>query len=122
MSNMIPSKKKYEYALAKIEKLLPLVDDSTSSKDDNAVELAVLSDVVIAYEKKHYPIEKPTRAELITLALEEKKMTQKDLAAEIGISQSRISDYVSGRAEPTLRIASLLCKALNIAPAEMLEA
>ena len=44
----------------------------------------------------------------------------KQLAQEIGISQSRISDYVSGRAEPTLKIARLLCMTLGITPAAML--
>ena len=35
-------------------------------------------------------------------------MTQKQLAVEIGVSPSRINDYISGRAEPSLRIARLL--------------
>ena len=47
-------------------------------------------------------------------------MSQKQLAAEIGVSTSRISDYVSGRAEPTLKIARLLCTTLGITPAAML--
>ena len=47
-------------------------------------------------------------------------MTQKQLAGQIGVSPARISDYVSGRAEPTLRIARLLCTALGITPALML--
>lgn len=86
----------------------------------NAVELSMMSDIVIAYEKEHYPIEKPTVAELIELSLEEKGMTQKQLANEIGISPSRINDYISGRSEPTLRIARLLCRILNIQPSAML--
>ena len=49
-------------------------------------------------------------------------MTQKQLAVLIGVSPSRINDYVSGRAEPTLRIARLLCRALDITPAAMLGA
>ena len=47
-------------------------------------------------------------------------MTQKQLAEEIGVSPSRISDYVNGRAEPTLKIASTLCKVLDIQPSAML--
>ena len=47
-------------------------------------------------------------------------MTQKQLAVQIGVSPSRISDYISGRAEPTLKIARLLCQILNIQPAAML--
>ena len=97
-----------------------MVDDNTPANDKSAVELSLMSDIVIAYEKEHYPIDKPTVAELIELSLEEKGMTQKQLAGEIGISPSRINDYVSGRSEPTLKIARLLCRILNIPPATML--
>ncbi len=114
------TKEQYEFALTRIEELLPLVDDNTPANDKNAVELSVVSDVVIAYEKEHYPIGKPTVAELIELSLEEKGMTQKQLAIEIGVSPSRINDYISGRAEPTLKIARLLCRVLNIQPTAML--
>ena len=50
------TKEQYEFALARVEELLPLVDDNTPSNDKNAVELTVMSDIVIAYEKEHYPI------------------------------------------------------------------
>ena len=103
------TKEQYEFALARIEELLPMVDDNTPSNDRNAVELTMMSDVVIDYEKEHYPIGKPTVAQLIQLSLDEKNM-----------SHSRISDYVSGRAEPTLKIARLLCVTLGITPAAML--
>ena len=114
------TKEQYEFALARIEELLPIVDDSTPANDRNAIELTMMSDVVIDYEKEHFPISKPTVAQLIQLSLEEKQMSQKQLAAEIGVSTSRISDYVSGRAEPTLKIARLLCTTLGITPAAML--
>lgn len=110
----------YEYALARIEELLPMVDDSTPTNDKNAVELSIMSEIVIAYEKLHFPIEKPTISQLIELALEEANMTQKQLASEIGVSPSRINDYISGRAEPTLKVAKSLCKILSINPAAML--
>ncbi len=50
------TKEQYEFALARIEELLPMVDDNTPSNDRNAVELTMMSDVVIDYEKEHYPI------------------------------------------------------------------
>ena len=114
------TKEQYDFAMERVEELLPLVDDNTPANDKNAVELSMMSDIVIAYEKEHYPIEKPTVAELIELSLEEKGMTQKQLANEIVISPSRINDYISGRSEPTLRIARLLCRILNIQPSAML--
>ena len=51
------SKEQYEFALIRIEELLPLVNDNTPANDKNAVELSVISDIVIAYEMEHYPIE-----------------------------------------------------------------
>ena len=110
---------KYKSALERIEELLPIVDgyDATSKE---ATELALLSDVVIEYESEHFPIPKPTRAELIATGLEEIGISQKELAQKIGVSPSRISEYISGKAEPTLKVAGRICVILNISPAAML--
>lgn len=59
------TKEQYEFALARIAELLPVVDDN-------------------------------------------------------GISPFRISDYISERAEPTLKIARMLCLTLGVTPAAML--
>lgn len=114
------SRSQYEYALERIEELLPLVADDTPGDDRNAIELTIFSDVVENYEKAHYPIAKPTVGELIRLSIEEKGITQKELARELGVSPSRVSDYINGRAEPSLRIARALCLILGIAPAAIL--
>lgn len=113
------SKEQYEYALGRIEELLPVVD-GYDVKQKEAVELSVLSDVVIEYEKEYFPIEKPTVAELISCGLTDKKMTQKELATALGVSPSRVSDFVSGRSEPSLKQACLICRCLGIQPAAML--
>lgn len=115
------TEQQYEYALARIEELLPLVDDNTPTNDKNAVELSVVSEMVLAYETEHYPMSKPTVSELISLSLEEHGLTQKELAAMIGVSTTRVNDFVSGKSLPTLPIASKLCKTLGISPAQMLQ-
>ncbi len=114
------TRQQYEYALERIEELLPTVDDQTPVNDRNVVELALLSEVVIEYESLHFPIAKPTIAELIDLALEERKMTQRELAKEIGVSPSRINDFITGRAEPSLKIAKRICVTLGITASAML--
>ena len=114
------TRQQYEFALTRIEELIPLVDDQYASGERNSVELALLSEIVIEYESVHFPIEKPSIAELIDLALEERKMTQKDLAKEIGVSPSRINDFITGRAEPSLKIAKRLCLTLGITASAML--
>ena len=68
------TKYQYEFALARIEELLPLVDDHTPANNRNAVELSVMSDVVIAYEKLHFPIIKSPVSKLAKLSFEEMEM------------------------------------------------
>lgn len=60
------SKQQYDYALNRIEELLPVVTDETPASDKNAIELTIVSDVVEAYEKIHYPIATPTVYEFIS--------------------------------------------------------
>lgn len=110
----------YKFALGKVEELLPEVDDSTPLNDPKAIELMMMSDIVIEYEKENYPIEKPTVAELIANGLQENNLTQKQLAIELGISTTRVNDFVSGKSEPSLRVAGCICERLNIKPAAML--
>ena len=114
------TKEQYELALERIETLLPLVDNNVPATDKRAVELALMSDIVIEYEKEHFPISKPSIAELLELSLEDRGMSKKDFAKEIGVSPSRVSDYLTGRSEPTLKIARMICKVLNIPPAVIL--
>ena len=54
------TKEQYEFALNRIEALLPLVTDDTPDNDKNAIELTLMSDIVESYEKKHFPIGKPS--------------------------------------------------------------
>lgn len=114
------TKNKYEYAQQRIEDLLPLVTEDTPMDDPLMTELLIVSDVVEEYEKVHYPIKTPTLGEIIYDALDTAGMTAKQLAEQIGVSPSRISDYIHNRCEPTLRIARQLCRILNISPNEML--
>jgi len=114
------SEKQYELAKSRIEELLPLVDDSTMADDPKAVELMLMSDIVIDYETEYFPISKPSVSELISQGMHEKGMTQKQLAAQLGLSTTRINDFVSGKSEPSLKVAGKICSLLNIRPALML--
>ena len=68
------TKNQYEFALERIEYLLPLVADNTPSNDGNAIELSAMSDVVIVYEKEHYPIGKQTVLQQVKLPVKENRM------------------------------------------------
>lgn len=112
----IITKALYETALLRIEELLPLVNDSTPLDDPKSVELCHYSDIVEYYEKEFYPIPKPSFNDTIEQRLKEEKMTKKTLAESIGVSPSRISDFLSKKAEPSLSQASAICKVLKISP------
>lgn len=114
------TKEQYEYAKERIEALLPLIDESTPMTDKNMIELTMVSDVVERYEEKYYPIGKPTLGEIILDALDTAGMTAKELAARLGISASRVSDFIHNRSEPSLKIARGLCQNLQITPYEIL--
>lgn len=48
--------------------------------------------------------------------LHQQGMAQKTLAAKVGTSQSRISEYIRGAVIPSLGVAARICKELHIDP------
>ena len=104
----------YNAAMERIEELLPLVTEETPLTDKNSVELVLLSNLVADYDEEHYPIKAPTLAELIRLRMAEMHLSQKALAEKLGVSPSRISEYLTGKSEPTLKIARTIHRELNI--------
>ena len=55
---LIANKVEYEAIMARIDELVEIVNDQTPSTDKNYIELDFLADLVVAYEKEHYPIGK----------------------------------------------------------------
>ena len=104
----------YDVLLERIEELLPLVSNETPASDRNLIELDIISDLVEEYEEKHYPVYIPTLPEVIRLRMAEMGLSQKALAELLGVSPSRISEYMTGKAEPTLKVARLLNQKLDI--------
>ncbi len=104
----------YEKALERIDELLLLVDNQTSNKDKNFIELDLLSDLVSEYEEIYFPVQKPSLPDIIRLRMAELKISQKKLASILNVSPSRISEYLNGKSEPTLKIARLLRDELKI--------
>lgn len=110
----------YKYAEKRVAELLEVVDDTTLPSSPESIELSIMGDVVEEYEKRHYPMETLTVAEVIRQGLKAKGMTQKELAEALGMSTSRISDYAKGKSEPTLATAGKICRLLGILPSAML--
>ena len=116
----IKSEAAYRAAMNRIEELLPLVNDNTPVDDTNYLELDMISDMVEEYEDVHYPISKPTLIDIIKLRLYEMGITQSKLAELLGLSNSRVSEILNGKSEPSLKIGRELSRKLNIDPAVVL--
>lgn len=98
----------------RVEELLPMTDDNTPLTDRNLIELNLLSGLVEEYEDEHYPIKAPSLVDVIKLRMYEMGINQAKLSELLGVSPSRISDYLTGRCEPTLKVAREMSRKLNI--------
>lgn len=110
----IENEKQYNAAMERIEELLPLVTEQTSEDDRNSIELVLLSNLVADYEEETYPVKTPTLIDVLKLRMYEKNLTQKGLAELLGVSQSRINEYLTGKSEPTLKVARNMNQKLSI--------
>jgi len=110
----IENKIQYEWAVRRVEELLPLVDDNTPLTDPNSIELELLSNMVADYSEEHFAIGEPSLAEVMKLRMFEMGITQSSLAKLLGVSPSRISEYLTGKCEPTLKVGREISRKLNI--------
>lgn len=116
----LETKEQYDWAVSRVEELLPLVKEDTLSSDPYFIELELLSNLVADYSEEHFRIGAPSLVDVINLRLYEMKLTKRQLAEIIGVSPSRISDYMNGRSEPTLSVARTISQKLNIDPSVVL--
>ncbi len=110
----IENKEQYEWAVNRVEQLLPLVDDETPINDPNSIELELLSNMVADYSEQHFAIGEPSLADVLKLRMEEMGLTLSNLAKLIGVSPKRMSEYISGTKEPTLRIGRQISRQLGV--------
>ncbi|MFT3751376.1 MAG: helix-turn-helix domain-containing protein [Paludibacter sp.] len=110
----INNETEYEALKLRIEELLELVDNDTPESDKNLIELSVISNLVADYEEAHFPIAVPALVDVIKLRMYEMGLNQVKLSQMLGVSTSRISEYLTGKSEPTLKVAREMNKKLNI--------
>ena len=106
----------YRAALKRVEQLEEIVDDDNHVLDDNALELDMLIDLIEEYEEIHYPIATPSLVDVIKLRLYELGITQNKLAEMLNISPARVSEIMSGKCEPTLKVGRAISQKLGISP------
>lgn len=116
----IENDKQYQWALERIDQLLPLVHDDTPRDDPSYIELVLLSSCVEEYEDIHYPVAEPSLIDILRLRMYERGLTQASLARLLGVSPSRVCEFLSGKSEPTLRVGRRMSRELDIDPAIVL--
>lgn len=116
----IENENQYEWAVNRVEQLLTVVNDATSENDPNYIELVILSNLVADYSDEHFSLGEPSLVDVIKLRMYERGLNQAALAKLIGVSPSRICDYLSGKSEPTLKVGRIISQKLDISPAIVL--
>ncbi len=103
----------YQAALREIETLMTARLDSPEGE-----KLDVLTTLVEAYERKHYPLEMPDAIAAIRFEMEQQGLKAKDLEPMIG-KRNRVYEVLNGKRSLTLKMIWRLHEQLGI-PAESL--
>ncbi len=104
----------YNWAVNRVEELLQVVSEDSVEYGGRKIELELLSGLVSDYSEENFNIGRPTLPEVMKLRMAQMNLTQGQLAKLIGVSPSRVSEYLTGKCEPTLKIGREICNKLNI--------
>ena len=111
---MIKTEKEYNALLERIEILLQDAENIENADTKGYIELNILSDLVADYEESTYPVTKPSLVEVIKMRMAEMGLNQKRLSELLGVSTSRVSEYLNGKSEPPLHVAREISRKLKI--------
>lgn len=113
---MIQTEKEYNAIVERIEILLQNADNIENQEAQGYIELNVLSNLVADFDENHFPVKKPTLIETMKLRMYERGLNQKRVSELLGVSTSRVSEFLTGKSEPPLKIARNISQKLNIDP------
>ena len=116
----IDNETQYQGALKRVEEQMLTLPEDTPKDDPAMVELELLGNLVADYDEEYYPVGKPSLIEVLKLRMYEMELTQAGLAKLLGVSPSRICDYLSGKCEPTMKVGRMMCQKLDISPSIVL--
>ena len=106
----------YRQAMAVIETYL--AKGSSHLTETDLAELQRLSLLVEKYEDAHYPmpVEPTTMPEMIRLRMFQENLKQKDTARLLGITETRLSEVLTGKRKVNMDMAKRLYEKLKIRP------
>jgi HTH-type transcriptional regulator / antitoxin HigA len=105
---LIKTEEDYQQALQRLDVIFDAEPDTHEGD-----ELEILSFLIDAYEKEHFPIEAPDPIEAVKFRMEQLGIKQKDLAEVLGF-KSRVSEVLNRKRKLTLEMIRNLHKTLNI--------
>ncbi|WP_345263122.1 helix-turn-helix domain-containing protein [Nibrella viscosa] len=110
----VDTNEEYQLATKAIEELLSKGFDRLS--DAETAELQRLSLLVEKYEDVHYPmpVEPETLPDMIRLRMFQEKLKQKEVARLLGITETRLSEVLSGKRKVNMDLAKRLHENLRI--------
>jgi HTH-type transcriptional regulator/antitoxin HigA len=91
---VIRSEQEYDHAIATINRLSDRGDGRTPEETEYLIALAVF---IEKYEDEHYPIPPASGAEMLRYLIEAREITQSDVAAGTGLTDSTISEILAGK-------------------------
>jgi HTH-type transcriptional regulator/antitoxin HigA len=97
-------------AIAVIDSLICRGDLDDGEQD----YLDVLTDIVEKYEGDEHPMHRPTDAEMLRFLIDDRKITQSELADGTKIANSTISEILSGKRELTRSQVAIMSKYFGV--------
>lgn len=114
MITQVTNQQEYHQAMAVIEGYLS--KEASVLTETELADLQRLSLLVERYEDVRYPmpVEPPTLPEMIRLRMFQEHLKQRDLAALLGITETRLSEVLTGKRKINLDLAKRLYEKLKI--------
>lgn len=117
---MIQSKTQYDAVMQQINTIMQK-GSKTITTEEEAV-LRVLSESAQAFEEQYYQIKGPvTVGSLLELYMYEHALNQRELAALLGISPTKLSFLINGKRRPDVDLLKSLHRLLRLDAAVLLE-
>lgn len=110
----IETQNEYAAALEVVEMFLS--KGSANLTESDLAELQRLSLLVERYEDQHYPmpVEPATLPEMIRLRMFQENLKQRDTAKVLGITETRLSEVLTGKRKVNMDLAKRLYDKLHI--------
>jgi HTH-type transcriptional regulator / antitoxin HigA len=114
----IKTKTQYKAALKLLESLWEKVGEDATSPYGSLFTL--LTERIATYEARHVPLNDPTPAKVLGYLIEQRGVTQQEVADATGIQQSNLNQLIKGKRKPTTEHIKRLAQYFKVEPSVFL--